>query len=49
MVVVKEAERQKHGDMIFIGVNEKFAWEGEMELFIANAPGFEAGQYKEVD
>jgi mannose-6-phosphate isomerase-like protein (cupin superfamily) len=37
------------GDMVFIAANEKFAWNGDMELFLANAPRFEPKQYRETD
>ncbi len=41
--------RLSKGDVVFIGVNEKYAWDGKMELFIANAPRFDVGQYREVE
>ena len=37
------------GDMVFIDKGEKFAWDGTMELFIANAPRFDPKQYKPTE
>lgn len=37
------------GDMVFIDVEESFAWDGAMELFLANAPRFDPAQYRQVD
>lgn len=37
------------GDMVFIDKGEKFAWDGSMELFIANAPRFNSAQYKQTE
>ncbi|MFA5040702.1 MAG: hypothetical protein WC464_03610 [Bdellovibrionales bacterium] len=37
------------GDMVFVAANEKYAWEGNLELFIANAPRFDSKQYREVE
>ncbi|MDD3371806.1 MAG: cupin domain-containing protein, partial [Alphaproteobacteria bacterium] len=37
------------GDMVLIGEGEKFAWNGKMELFLANAPRFDPAQYRLVD
>jgi ethanolamine utilization protein EutQ (cupin superfamily) len=37
------------GDIVFISANEKFAWNGTMNLFLANAPRFDPEQYKETN
>ena len=45
-------EGRKHeitaGDVIFIDRGEKFAWNGGMSLFLANAPRFDPAQYRET-
>ncbi len=36
------------GDMIFIDAKEKFAWLGNMKLFLSNAPRFDSKQYRQT-
>lgn len=36
------------GDMVLLQPQEAFAWSGQMTLFIATAPRFEAEQYSKV-
>ncbi|MCB1559278.1 MAG: hypothetical protein KDJ50_10185 [Alphaproteobacteria bacterium] len=37
------------GDVIFVDFEEKFAWEGQMTLFMATAPSFDPQQHIEVE
>lgn len=36
------------GDVIFIDHGEKFAWDGDITLFITTTPPFDPGQYVKV-
>ena len=36
------------GDVLFIDHGELFAWEGDMELFMATTPTFDPAQHEEV-
>ncbi|MDD3181611.1 MAG: hypothetical protein PHD48_02250 [Alphaproteobacteria bacterium] len=37
------------GDILFLDINEKYAWEGDMVLFMATTPLFDPAQHVEVD
>jgi len=37
------------GDVLFLDHKEKFAWEGDMVLFMATTPTFDPAQHQEVD
>lgn len=37
------------GDVLFLDINEKFAWEGDMVLFMATTPLFDPAQHVDVE
>lgn len=37
------------GDVIFLDHMEKYAWDGDMVLFMATSPSFDPAQHVEVD
>lgn len=48
IVTEKEELSFAEGDVIFIENNEKYYWEGNFSMFMANTPKFSADQHKIV-
>ena len=46
LVTLKERKEIDVGDEILIDINEKYAWEGTMTLFIATTPKFDPKKHK---
>jgi hypothetical protein len=49
LVTPSGARELTAGDMVLCDQGEKFAWEGNMTLFLANAPRFDPAQCVVVD
>ena len=46
VVTPKERKEIDVGDEILIGINEQYAWEGNMTIFIATTPKFDPKKHK---
>ena len=49
-IITKDGEKSiSEGDVIFLDSNEKFAWSGNLVLFMATAPKFDPDQHNVSD